>query len=413
VSRRADHRTWCAEGTDAPVVTDLDARAQQLVSLSAYSSAAVCLAYAMVGFVFGGPVEAATATFISCLALALVPLLGRFGSLVAGFGFLVVGTAVLSTLCVQLGTDTGLLFYFFVLAAATPMVVGITRIRLSAGTVVICTAAVPILYFTVPGDTGRAPDWLMVGSFVANCVAASLLAVSIVGYGLYQMRRAEAALEDAYDRSEALLGNILPRTVAQRLKEPAHEEIADGYDDASILFADIAGFTAMSSHTPPAEVVRFLDHLYTDLDALAEKYRLEKIKTIGDSYMVVGGVPDPRSDHLRDLARFALDMFEVAGNVAGADGAALGLRVGIATGPVVAGVVGSKKFFYDVWGDAVNLASRMESTGVVRRIQVTTDVRDRLAGEFAFSERGPIAVKGKGEQLTWFLEGAATATAPG
>ena len=148
--------------------------------------------------------------------LALVPMLGRFGSLVAGIGFLVVGTAVLSTLCVQLGTDTGLLFYFFVLAAATPMVVGITRIRLSAGTVVICTAAVPILYFTVPGDTGRAPDWLMVGSFVANCVAASVLAVSIVGYGLYQMRRAEAALEDAYDRSEALLGNILPRTVAQR-----------------------------------------------------------------------------------------------------------------------------------------------------------------------------------------------------
>lgn len=395
------------------MVADLDARTRLLVSLAAYSSAAVCLGYAAVGFLFGGPVEAASATLASCVVLTLVPLLGRFGLVVAGIGFLVVGSAVLSILCIQLGTDTGLLFYFFVLAAATPMVVGITRIGLSAGAVLLCTAAVPILHYTVPGDTGLAPDWLMVGSFIANCTAASALAVSIVGYGLYQMRRAEVALEEAYERSEALLDNILPRTVVQRLKEPVHDEIADGYDDASILFADIAGFTAMSSHTPPAEVVRFLDHLYTDLDALAEKYGLEKIKTIGDSYMVVGGVPDPRPDHLRDLARFALDMFAVADRVPGSDGTAMGLRVGIATGPVVAGVVGSKKFFYDVWGDAVNLASRMESTGVVGRIQVTTDVRDRLAGEFVFSERGQIAVKGKGEQLTWFLEGVPAAARSG
>ena len=216
----------------------------------------------------------------------------------------------------------------------------------------------PILYFTVPGDTGRAPDWLMVGSFVANCVAASVLAVSIVGYGLYQMRRAEAALEDAYDRSEALLGNILPCTVAQRLKEPAHEEIADGYDDASILFADIAGFTAMSSHTPPAEVVRFLDHLYTDLDALAEKYRLEKIKTIGDSYMVVGGVPDPgpiTCETWRGSRSTCSRSPATCPELTGGAGAAGRHR----HRPGRGGVVGSKKFFYDVWGDAVNLASRM------------------------------------------------------
>ena len=175
-------------------------------------------------------------------------------------------------------------------------------------------------------------------------------------------------------------------------KEPAHEEIADGYDDASILFADIAGFTAMSN-TPPAEVVRFLDHLYTDLDALAEKYRLED----QDHRRLVHGRrrrADPRSDHLRDLARFALDMFEVAGNVPGADGRRWGC--GSASPPARS---------WRVWwgrrsssrrlGDAVNLASRMESTGVVGRIQVTTDVRDRLAGEFAFRERGPVRSKAR------------------
>ena len=179
--------------------------------------------------------------------------------------------------------------------------------------------------------------------------------------------------------------------------------IADRYDDASILFADIAGFTEMSSHTSAPEVVRFLDRLYTELDALVETHGLEKIKTTGDSYMVVSGVPDPRPDHLQALARFALDMSEVCADLHDADGHAMPLRIGIADGPVVAGVVGSKKFFFDVWGDAVNLASRMESTGVPGRIQVTSQVRDELANDFDFEERGTVTVKGKDDQHTWFL----------
>ena len=233
------------------------------------------------------------------------------------------------------------------------MVVGIKRIWTSVGVLVICASAVIILHFAVVADTGTAPQWLLDAGYVVNAITAGMLAAGIVGYGLLEIQRAEAALEEEYERSEALLDNILPRTVVERLKQPDRAEIADDYADASILFADIAGFTEMSSHTSAPEVVRFLDRLYTELDALVETHGLEKIKTTGDSYMVVSGVPDPRPDHLQALARFALDMSEVCADLHDADGHAMPLRIGIADGPVVAGVVGSK-FFFDVWGDAVN-----------------------------------------------------------
>lgn len=241
------------------------------------------------------------------------------------------------------------------------------------------------------------------GGFVVNAAAAGGLAVYVMSLGMKQIQRAEVALEDQYQRSETLLDNILPRSISERLKDPAHDEIADTYDDASILFADIVGFTAMSSHHSPSTVVHFLNELYLALDTLTDRYGLEKIKTTGDSYMVVSGVPVSRPDHLEVLARYALEMQEVCRRIAGPDGAPAHLRVGLACGPVVAGVVGSTKFFFDVWGDAVNVASRMESTGVADRIQVTDSVRDRLADRFVFEERGVVSVKGKGDQRTWFL----------
>ncbi|MFT4087685.1 MAG: adenylate/guanylate cyclase domain-containing protein [Gordonia sp. (in: high G+C Gram-positive bacteria)] len=387
-------------------IPDADERARRLITISSFSAAGVTLAFAVVTLVAGGVLtRLSLVQFVLALALALVPLTHRFGRMVSETLFVLTATAALCIVTAYVGTDSGLTFYFFVMAAASPMVVGVRRPALLAAVVAICIVAVVALYLLVPADTGRGTGWLMSGGFVVNVAVASILAVIVVGYGLRQIERAEAALEDQYARSEALLDNILPRSVADRLKEPGHTEVADAYDDASILFADIAGFTAMSSRSAPTDVVRFLDRLYSALDDLAQRHGLEKIKTTGDSYMVVSGVPEPRPDHLEALARFALEMREVCEQVHGTDGAVMPMRIGLAAGPVVAGVVGSRKFFYDVWGDAVNVASRMESTGVVGRIQVTQAVRDALAGRFCFEDRGIVQVKGKDDQHTWFLLG--------
>jgi adenylate cyclase len=210
-------------------------------------------------------------------------------------------------------------------------------------------------------------------------------------------------MESEYERSERLLTNILPATIAERLKDPSRTIIADKYDDASILFADIAGYTKRASDMTPSELVRFLDRLYTDLDALVDKHGLEKVKTSGDSYMVVSGVPEPRDDHIEALGCLALDMAEAVAGLRDPDGRDVPLRIGLAAGPVVAGVVGARKFFYDVWGDAVNVASRMETTDVEGRIQVPQNVYERLNHAFELEERGEIEIKGKGVMHTWYL----------
>ncbi|MFT3716773.1 MAG: adenylate/guanylate cyclase domain-containing protein [Gordonia sp. (in: high G+C Gram-positive bacteria)] len=397
-------RLRCTAGASPEVLDDV-ARRRRLVTLACYDAAAVGFFFGIVGAVGGGPLVVAGVSAAGGVLFALIPLLRRFGPTVVAVAFALTATVVLSILTALLGTDGGLLFYFFVIAVSGPMIVGTERLWQPVLLLAVCTTAVCVLHFTVPHDTGRAPTWLLNGGFVVNAVAAAGLAVYIMTSGMKQIRRAELALEDQYDHSEALLDNILPRSVSQRLKDSPAAEIADTYDDASILFADLAGFTAMSSRHSPGDVVGYLNALYSALDDLTDRYGLEKIKTTGDSYMVVSGVPSPRADHLETLARFALEMRSVCDGVRGPEGESMHLRIGLAAGPVVAGVIGSKKFFYDVWGDAVNLASRMESTGVPDRIQVPAAVRDRLAGVFEFDERGVVPVKGKGDQRTWFLRG--------
>jgi adenylate cyclase len=210
-----------------------------------------------------------------------------------------------------------------------------------------------------------------------------------------------------YERSESLLLNILPALVADRLKAATPQVIADMYSEASILFADMAGSTAAASAVPPADFVTFLNEVFTAFDCLTERHGLEKIKTTGDGYVVVSGVPIPRSDHATALVRFALEMLDAAARIHDLDGRNLPLRIGIASEPVVAGDVGTKKFFYDVWGDTVNIASRMESTGVPGRIQVSTETYERVKDQFELESRGAIDVKGKGSMTTWFVIGPA------
>jgi adenylate cyclase len=336
---------------------------------------------------------------------AAIPLLYRFGELIPPLAFITGAYLVMTFLCWHLGTGTGVQFYFLIAGAAAVMVVGIDRVGMALVVAAVGISLVIALQFTVPYDTGEQPAWFIAVGFIVNTISAGVMAIAIVWYGLRQIASAEAAMEQEYQRSEALLANILPASIAERLKDRSNSVIADKYDDASILFADIAGYTERASETSPEELVAFLDGLYTSLDALVTRHGLEKIKTSGDAYIVVSGVPQPRPDHLDALADLALDIADTVARLTDSRGRAVPLRIGMASGPVVAGVVGSQRFFYDVWGDAVNVASRMESTSAVGRIQVPQRVYQRLCHRFVFEERGDVDVKGKGVMQTWYLVG--------
>ncbi|MBE9013586.1 adenylate/guanylate cyclase domain-containing protein, partial [Pseudanabaenaceae cyanobacterium LEGE 13415] len=221
-----------------------------------------------------------------------------------------------------------------------------------------------------------------------------------------QETAAELAAEQA--QSERLLLNILPSPIAERLKcssETTQPHIADGFGDVTVLFADIVGFTDISARTSPQELVSLLNQIFSRFDRLAEHHGLEKIKTIGDAYMVVGGLPHPSDDHAIAVANMAIDMQEAINQFNLDTGEAFSIRIGMNTGAVVAGVIGIKKFIYDLWGDTVNIASRMESHGVAGGIQVTEATYKRLIDTHFFEPRGVIQVKGRGEMATYWLKG--------
>jgi PAS domain S-box-containing protein len=216
--------------------------------------------------------------------------------------------------------------------------------------------------------------------------------------------RAETALRIEQEKSEQLLLNILPAPIAQQLKQNRNP-IAQHFDEVTILFADIVGFTPLSARLQPIALVNLLNQIFSEFDALAERLGLEKIKTIGDAYMVAAGLPTPRADHAVAIAEMALAMQQAAANFRGETGERFQIRIGINTGVVVAGVIGTKKFIYDLWGDAVNVASRMESSGEPGNIQVTASTYSRIKDDFILQARGAITVKGKGEMQTYWLTG--------
>ncbi|MFP3882787.1 MAG: adenylate/guanylate cyclase domain-containing protein [Actinomycetota bacterium] len=240
--------------------------------------------------------------------------------------------------------------------------------------------------------------------FALNLTGVGAAVVLIVRDFLRRLQAARGELEAEKARSDALLLNVLPGSIAERLKS-GEETIADRHDEVTILFADIVGFTTMTGGRTAEEIVDLLDGLVAKFDRLVDAHQLEKIRTAGDGYMAVAGAPEPSGDHVARAANLALDMLEIAHNHTEASGKHLEVRIGLDCGPVIAGVIGLKKFTYDVWGDPVNTASRMESHGVPGKIQVTEMVHDRLQDSHQFEERGLIDVKGKGEMRTFFLVG--------
>jgi PAS domain S-box-containing protein len=233
--------------------------------------------------------------------------------------------------------------------------------------------------------------------------------ISVFFHDITTRKKMESALRKERNKTENLLLNLLPEPIAERLKEEPGV-IADKFEKATILFADLVNFTQISTTMPATKLVYLLNEIFSSFDELTEKHGLEKIKTIGDAYMVAGGIPIERPDHAEASAEMALDMLVAIDELNVKLEATFDLRIGINSGPVVAGVIGTKKFIYDLWGNAVNTASRMESHGVPGRIQVSFYTYELLRDKYEFEERGLIDIKGQGEMRTYFLTGPKTAS---
>jgi guanylate cyclase len=248
------------------------------------------------------------------------------------------------------------------------------------------------------------PEGVRLAFFLLNLGAVALTVFILLFYFVGEREKLKAALDAEHVRSENLLLNVLPAPVAERLKRSTGV-IADGFDSVTVLFADIVGFTPMSAALEPSEVVTLLNRVFTAFDQLVDAHGLEKIKTIGDAYMVAAGVPEPRDNHASAIADLALEMKVELVKVREAIHAPLEIRIGIDSGPVVAGVIGKRKFIYDLWGDTVNTASRMESYGTAGEIHVTERASKLLRESHQLRDRGVVEIKGKGPMRTYFLEG--------
>ena len=297
-------------------------------------------------------------------------------------GFVASSAVSLWALVAAIGT-----LFFYSASASIPWFIVFVVLSVVSGLLdpVLAQGAAPI------------PDAVRTAFFVLNVVGVSVTAYVLLQYAV-------RARDDAFARSEGLLLNVLPRTIAERLKRE-RGVIAEAHPEVTVLFADVVDFTPFAERTEPARVVGVLDEVFTAFDALAERHGLEKIKTIGDAYMVASGLPEPRADHAEVMAEMALDMQAEFGRIGAGVGEGHAIRIGMDSGPVIAGVIGSRKFAYDLWGDTVNTASRMESHGLAGRIQVTEGTYRRLRGRYAFEERGEIEVKGKGTRAAYLLTG--------
>jgi adenylate cyclase len=337
--------------------------------------------------------------------LVAIPFLHRFGPLAGPLALGVVVYVGIFIVCGMVGTDTGMPIQYLAAMAIMIVIVGVEHKAICGAFGVLTPISIVVTELLVPADTGVQPRSQVIASLIAGTTATCAIVLAIVFYALRDTARAERAAEREYERSETLLQNILPSSIVERLKADAGKVIADKHQAASVLFADMAGFTERASEMSPEELVQFLNGVFTTFDRLVENHGLEKIKTTGDAYMVVSGVPEARPDHLQALADFALELRDTIEKLRDPHGRGVAVRIGIACGPVVAGVVGKRKIFYDVWGDTVNVASRMESTGETGRIQVSEDAYARMKEEFVLDLRGTIEVKGKGRMVTWYLMG--------
>ncbi len=293
--------------------------------------------------------------------------------------------------------DTGFILMIFIIYSLFPLFY--IQAVVSAST---CTAL--FLAMTLPFAIGTTDT--------TQLLANSMLIVSANVVGLFAARRLELLRRRAFARSimidqernkaRELLDRILPATVAQRLRDGTGQT-TERLPDVAVLFADLQDFTTLAASCEPEETLTLLSDVFEKFDALVAQHGVEKIKTIGDAYMVASGAPPGSTSNIRNIAALACDMVRAVEGMTRPDGTPLGIRIGISSGPIIAGVVGDSRFLYDLWGDPVNTASRMETTGECGRIQVTHDVVEALGESYAFEPRGEIEIKGKGRMQTWWM----------
>src|SRR5712671_1629719 len=383
-------------------------RRQRCVNAAAYAGVLSGASYVIITSLYDWssllPLNAYNGLLI-VVGMAL-PSLHRFGANVAALAL--VATVSFGQMYVvwMLGITSDL-HIFYLLAGAALFFFGIQNWKLfaaffvwSAMLLLFALNFAPVDGVLLPTD-GRLRD--LISSH--TMLSVQIINAAIIFYALTLLHRAETDLEQQHERSEALIATVMPDAIAARLKA-SEARIADRIENLSVVFADLVGFTPAAHDLPPEEVVGFLDSLVRSFDALAEQHGVEKIKTIGDCYMAAAGFGGRAQDGAVAVGRFALAMLQANAAHAPLGDARLALRVGIHCGPATAGVIGDTRFSYDVWGAAVNLASRMESHGVPGRIQVSEAFRALTQDALAFEERGPMEIKGIGVVTTYYLAGA-------
>jgi adenylate cyclase len=381
------------------------ARRLRSLNIATWSISAANAFYALV-VVFDSRLRwFAVPNVVFALLFAGVPLLHRLSPLagpVAGISILYVN---LFAIIYTIGTGINLQFAYLGGAALAVLYFGTEHIALAWAFGAVGATLAIVLQVTVPYDTGLLPAPLFYMNIVTSVVASYGIVLLVVSYALREVVRAEAVAEREHERSERLLANILPPAVAARLKSESHVVIADSFPNTTILFVDIVGSTRLAESMAPEALVELLNSIFSELDDLTEKYDLEKIKTIGDAYMVIAGAPKQRADHAEAMAAMSLEIRERFAKVNDAAQLALDFRIGIHSGTVVAGVIGKKKFSYDFWGDTVNTAARLEAHGLPGELQMSAHFRDLLKDKFQFVERGLVELKGKGQVPTFLLKG--------
>ena len=383
-------------------------RRQRITNIGAFVAAGTTLGHLVFNAVHdaGGLVIIHVFNGVFALLALLIPSLHRYGENDGAIGLatlVLIGTVVIVWL---LGTASHLQIYFTLIGALL-LFVGIQSWKLFSAYFVLFTMALlgTVNYAPHDGlimsqDTGlrdMLTNQAMINTITVNCV--------IIFYAMAALRRAEVNLQNEYARSEALVTTMMPPSIATRLKFMPDQRIADRIECLTILFADLVGFTKAAHDLPPDEVVAFLDELVCTFDELCERFGADKIKTIGDCYMAVAGTDGDGAGGARTIGRLALAMIDAPGRCRLLGGKRLSLRVGLHCGHATAGVIGDMRFSYDVWGDAVNIAARMESQGVPNRIHVSEAFRAITDGTFIFEERGTTDIKSIGPARTFFLLG--------
>jgi adenylate cyclase len=388
-------------GTDPADDPDLVLRKRTAMG-TLYALLATGVLYLFMGLATNRPLVAVFAVIQMSAQLVNLALFSRFRRLEpVVWSIIAVGLATVFSGVVTLGGLEG---------SAGNVVWGIIApigaiLLLSAGAgIPVYIGLVAVVLAGVLLDPIIAKDQALPHGHAILAMAVNVLGAAAVSLGL--VRYIDGQRLAARRQSDGLLRNVLPEPIADRLKA-GERVIADHFDQASVLFADVVDFTPFAEARPPRETVAVLNDLFTAFDQLADRFGLEKIKTIGDAYMVVAGVPEQREDHAAVLLEMALAMHRHVERLQPVDGRHLQIRSGMASGPVAAGVIGERKFSYDLWGDTVNTAARMESSGIPGRIQVTDETCRLLADRYPFERREGVEVKGKGIMTTWTLDPSA------